>query len=55
MTLLTPAEEYECDSCNDTGERTVDESDGEGHYAPTGTQKCICRIDVDTYEPETDY
>jgi hypothetical protein len=33
-------QEFECDVCEDTGYLVCDESDGEGHYAPTGTAKC---------------
>lgn len=63
MTNITPTNEspdevsvpfnhiYQCEYCKDTKEIVFDESDGEGHYAPTGIKKCdMCEPD---YEPDT--
>lgn len=47
-TIVTTAVliEYECDECEDTGEVSCDESDGEGHIMRgVGTQKCICQVE----------
>lgn len=42
-------EGYDCEFCNDTGKVTVMETvyQGEPHLAPTGTEVCVCRLDID--------
>ena len=42
-----PAEirKFDCEICQDTGEVSTDEDDGEGHIQRgVGTQKCECRF-----------
>lgn len=47
--------DFDCEFCEDTGENTIMETvyAGEPHQAPTGTQKCICRLpDADDYDDQ---
>lgn len=44
----------DCDLCGDTGFVVIDEDDGEGNImVGTGTRKCLCQQDSNTYEPES--
>lgn len=45
--------EYDCELCQDTGEVTTMEQvyPNEPHMAPIGTEKCMCKMVEDDWEP----
>lgn len=52
--LLDYIGEQICEFCYGEGEVTTMESvwAGEPHYAPIGTQKCVCQLSEPDYDPD---